>query len=154
MKPFKLGQSAPNKNLNSTAGTINLKTLKGQQVILYFYPRDNTPGCTNEALAFNECLEAFSDHNCVVLGVSRDTIASHHKFKDKYDLAFELISDEDEYLCQAFDVIKEKNMYGKKVMGIERSTFYINEDGKVQHEWRKVKVKNHVADVLAYLNQE
>ena len=128
-----------------------LSDLKGQKVVLYFYPRDNTPGCTSEALDFKSKLRSFKNQNAVILGVSRDSLKSHFKFIEKYKLPFDLISDEDENICNLFDVIKEKNMYGKKVMGIERSTFIIDEKGVIIKIWRKVKVVDHVQDVLAEL---
>lgn len=129
--------------------TIELKSLRGKQVVLYFYPKDNTPGCTNESVDFTTLHARFKRANTVIFGISRDSIASHEKFKAKYNMPFELLSDADEALCKQFDVIKEKNMYGKKVMGIERSTFLIDADGKLRQEWRKVKVKGHAEEVLA-----
>ncbi len=128
--------------------TIDLKSLRGKQVVLYFYPKDNTPGCTNESVDFAGLNAKFKRANTVIFGISRDSIASHEKFKAKYEMPFELLSDGDEALCGQFDVIKEKNMYGKKVMGIERSTFLIDADGKLRQEWRKVKVKGHADEVL------
>ncbi len=117
--------------------------------MLYFYPRDDTPGCTLEGKDFRDQHSRFRRLKVRVLGVSRDSLSSHAKFKTKFDLPFELISDVDERLCRLFDVIKEKNMYGKKVMGIERSTFLVDADGVLRREWRKVKVDGHVAAVLA-----
>lgn len=128
--------------------TIRLSDLKGKNVVLYFYPRDNTPGCTMEGQDFRDNIRKFRARNTVVLGVSRDSIKSHEKFKDKQSFPFELLSDEEEKLCKQFDIIKEKNMYGKKVMGIERSTFLIDEKGVLREEWRKVKVDGHVDEVL------
>ncbi|MEM7612019.1 MAG: peroxiredoxin [Pseudomonadota bacterium] len=128
--------------------TVQLKALRGKQVVLYFYPKDNTPGCTNESIDFAALYPKFKRANTVVFGISRDSIASHEKFKAKYEMPFDLLSDADEKLCSQFDVIKEKNMYGKKVMGIERSTFLIDADGKLRQEWRKVKVKEHANAVL------
>ncbi|SUO94589.1 peroxiredoxin [Suttonella ornithocola] len=116
-------------------------------VVLYFYPRDATPACTTEGLDFNAAVEAFSALGVKIYGVSRDTLASHQRFKEKQDFAFDLVSDTEEVLCQLFGVIKEKMMYGRKVMGIERSTFILH-NGMVQKAWRKVKVKTHVAEVL------
>ena len=127
---------------------VQLKPLRGKQVVLYFYPKDNTPGCTNESVDFAGLHAKFKRANTVIYGVSRDSIASHEKFKAKYEMPFELISDPDEALCRYFDVIKEKNMYGRKVMGVERSTFLIDADGKLREEWRKVKVKGHAEAVL------
>lgn len=128
--------------------TIRLSDFRGRKIILYFYPKDNTPGCTLESQDFRDHKRKFSAGNTVILGVSRDDVKSHEKFKSKQALNFDLLADVDEKLCKQFDVIKEKNMYGKKVMGIERSTFLIDEDGVLLHEWRKVKVTGHVADIL------
>ncbi|MDJ0917453.1 MAG: peroxiredoxin [Woeseiaceae bacterium] len=128
--------------------TISLKELRGKNVVIYFYPKDATPGCTLEGQDFRDLHPKFKRANTVILGVSKDTIASHEKFKDKQNFPFDLLSDPDEKLCQKFDVIKEKNMYGKKYMGIERSTFLIDADGKLRDEWRKVKVKGHAEEVL------
>lgn len=129
--------------------TIRLKDLRGKKVVLYFYPKDSTPGCTTEGQDFRDLHAKFRRTNAVILGVSRDSLASHEKFKAKHEFPFELLSDADEKLCSQFDVIKEKNMYGRKVLGIERSTFLIDEDGKLREEWRKVKVKGHAEEVLA-----
>ena len=117
--------------------------------MLYFYPKDNTPGCTNESKDFRDLHRRFRRRNTRVFGISRDSLKSHENFKAKQELPFELISDPDEELCRLFDVIKEKNMYGRKVMGIERSTFLIDEKGVLRQEWRKVKVKGHAEEVLA-----
>ena len=139
----------PNQEFQATGEqNINLTRLKGQNVVLYFYPKDSTPGCTTEGQNFKEHYADFLSHNTVILGVSRDSIKSHENFKSKQQFPFELISDPEEILCNTFDVIKEKNMYGRKYMGIERSTFIIDKNGKVFREWRKVKVKNHVDEVL------
>lgn len=131
--------------------TIASKDLLGQRIVLYFYPKDSTAGCTQEGLDFNERLNKFKKLNAIVLGVSRDSIESHEKFKAKQGFKFDLLSDPDEALCTLFDVIKLKNMYGKKVLGIERSTFLIDETGVLRKEWRKVKVANHVDEVLETL---
>jgi peroxiredoxin Q/BCP len=128
---------------------IRSKDLRGSHVVLYFYPRDSTPGCTLEGQDFRDNHTRFRRAKTVILGVSRDSIASHEKFKTKQEFPFELLSDADETLCKLFDVIKQKNMYGKKVMGIERSTFLIDKEGVLRKEWRKVKVAGHVEDVLA-----
>ena len=127
---------------------IRLKDLRGKHVVLYFYPKDSTPGCTQEGLDFKELHARFRRQNAVIFGVSRDSLASHEKFKAKQKFPFELLSDPDEKLCRKFDVIKEKSLYGRKFMGIERSTFLIDADGKLREEWRKVKVKGHAAEVL------
>jgi peroxiredoxin Q/BCP len=121
--------------------------------VLYFYPKDNTPGCTQEGQAFRDNIEQFNALNAVILGVSRDSVRVHQGFKDKQQFPFDLLSDADETLCQLFDVIKMKNMYGKQVRGIERSTFLLDPDGLLVREWRKVKVKTHCEDVLQALHQ-
>lgn len=126
----------------------SLSDYKGKKIILYFYPRDNTPGCSTEACDFRDNNSIIEDMNAIVIGVSRDSLKSHDKFIEKFNLPFLLLSDEDETLCNLFGVIKEKNMYGKKVMGIERSTFIINEDGVLVKEDRKVKVKGHIDTIL------
>jgi len=128
--------------------TVKLSDLKGQNVVLYFYPKDSTPGCTLEGQDFRDNHARFKRQNTIILGVSRDSIASHEKFREKQKFPFDLVSDPDEKLCKKFDVIKEKNMYGKKVMGIERSTFVIDADGVLRAEFRKVKVEGHVDAVL------
>ncbi|MBT8101723.1 MAG: peroxiredoxin [Gammaproteobacteria bacterium] len=128
--------------------TIRLKDLRGQNVILYFYPKDSTPGCTTEGRDFAELHTKFRRRKTVILGVSRDSIASHEKFRAKQDFPFDLISDPDEKLCKAFDVIHEKTLYGRKFMGVVRSTFLIDADGKLRKEWRSVKVKGHAEAVL------
>ena len=128
--------------------TLKLKSFRGKKVVIYFYPKDSTPGCTTEGQDFRDLHAKFKRAKAVVLGVSRDSLASHEKFKAKHKFPFELISDPDEALCRYFDVIKEKSLYGKKFMGIERSTFLIDEEGKLRQEWRKVKVKGHAQEVL------
>lgn len=144
-----IGENAPNFKLpRDGGGEISLADYTGQNVVLFFYPRDNTPGCTTEAMEFSANIEQFAALNTVILGVSKDSIASHDKFVAKKDLSVALLSDENSELCEQFGVWKEKNMYGKKFMGIERSTFLINPDGVVINEWRKVKVAGHVAQVL------
>lgn len=140
------------KNFSCTATgdqTIELKSLRGKKVVLYFYPKDATPGCTTEGQDFRDLHAKFKRQNAVILGVSRDSIASHEKFKEKQSFPFDLLSDPDEKLCRQFDVIKEKTLYGRKFMGVERSTFLIDEDGKLRQEWRKVRVKGHADEVLA-----
>jgi len=129
-------------------GTLRLSDFHGQWVVLYFYPKDSTPGCTAESCDFRDTLASFSSANATVIGVSRDSLTSHQRFAEKQNLPFRLISDADELLCKAFDVIRMKNMYGKQVRGIERSTFIINPESVVAHAWRKVRVKGHVEDVL------
>lgn len=137
----------------TTEGPKKLSQLKGKNVVLYFYPRDNTPGCTLEGQNFRDTHTQFERLNTVIFGVSRDNLASHEKFKDQQCFPFALISDTDSKLCAYFDVIKDKVMYGKKVKGIERSTFLIDKKGVLQKEWRKVKVPDHVAEVLAAIKQ-
>ncbi len=144
-----MGKKVPDFEIPATGGkTIKLSDLEGNNVVIYFYPKDSTPGCTLEGQDFRDSIGEFRSSKTVILGVSRDSIKSHEKFKSAQAFPFDLLSDEAEKLCVLFDVIKEKNMYGKKVMGIERSTFLIDQTGKLCNEWRKVKVKGHVKDVL------
>ena len=128
--------------------TISLKELAGKKVVLYFYPKDSTPGCTTEGQDFCDAKAKFTRQNTVILGVSRDSMKRHENFKAKQNFNFDLLSDEDESLCKQFDVIKLKKLYGKEYMGIERSTFLISENGVLLEEWRGVKVKGHVDEVL------
>lgn len=145
----KLNQPAPDFSLPATSGKIiKFSELKGQHVVLYFYPKDCTSGCTLEGQDFRDCYGQFSKLNTIILGVSRDNLKLHEKFKSEHSFPFELISDAEEKLCQLYDVIKDKNMYGKKVKGIERSTFLIDAKGILRHEWRKIKVDGHVQTVL------
>ncbi len=133
----------------ATGGQIvQLKTLRGKKIVLYFYPKDATPGCTTEGQNFRDLHATFKRHNTMVFGVSRDSLASHEKFKSRQKFPFELLSDPDEKICRKFAVIKEKSLYGRKFMGIERSTFLLDENGKLRQEWRKVKVAGHAAAVL------
>jgi peroxiredoxin Q/BCP len=127
---------------------IRLKDFRGQNVILYFYPKDSTPGCTTEGQDFRDLHTKFKRQNTVIFGISRDSIASHEKFREKQKFPFDLLSDPDEKLCQKFDVIKEKSLYGRKFMGVERSTFLIDSNGKLRGEWRKLKVKGHAEEVF------
>jgi len=139
----------PNLPFTATSGVSgHIHDFKGQWVVIYFYPKDATPGCTTEGQDFRDNHHAFKALNTTIFGLSRDTLKSHETFKAKQQFPFELISDSDENWCQHFDVIKQKNMYGKQVRGIERSTFIINPEGKLVHEWRKVSVTHHVNDVL------
>ena len=145
-----IGKKVKNFSLPATGGkTISLKDLAGKKVVLYFYPKDSTPGCTIEGQNFRDAKAKFSRLNTVILGVSRDSIKKHENFKSKQDFNFDLLSDEDETLCKQFDVIKLKKLYGKEYMGVERSTFLIDENGVLLTEWRNVKVKDHVEAVLA-----
>ncbi len=145
-----VGDKAPDFTLpGDGGGTVSLKALKGKTVVLYFYPKDDTSGCTAEACAFRDALPDFSKVKAEIVGVSRDPVASHDKFKTKYDLPFPLASDVDGKVCQAYGVWVEKSMYGKKYMGIERATFLIDGKGVVRKLWRKVKVPGHAEEVLA-----
>jgi peroxiredoxin Q/BCP len=144
-----VGKKVTDFTAAATGGPFKLSAHKGHPVVLYFYPKDNTPGCTTEGADFRDLHKQFTKLGAVIAGVSRDSMKSHEGFKAKMEFPFELISDDDEKLCAQFDVIKMKNMYGKKVRGIERSTFLIGADGKLVREWRKVKVEGHAAEVLA-----
>ena len=143
-----IGQPAPGFSAPSTFGEISLERCLGRGVILYFYPKDNTPGCTTETQDFRDGHDAFLAIGCVVIGVSRDSLKSHENFSKKLELPFPLIADTDEAVCNAYGVIKLKQMYGKQVRGIERSTFVINADGKLVQAWRGLKVPGHVQEVL------
>jgi len=155
MKKIEIGKKVKNFTAESTnKEEFNLKdNLKGF-LILFFYPKDNTPGCTQEGLDFSENYRKFLNQNALIFGISKDSLKSHENFKKKFKFKFDLISDEDEKICNMFDVIKEKNMYGKKYMGIERSTFIINKNGTLVKEWRKVKVKDHALEVLEYIKNQ
>jgi peroxiredoxin Q/BCP len=144
----KVGKKVGAFKVSTTRATLTDKDLAGSPYVLYFYPKDDTPGCTLEGKDFRDHHAEFERIGCRVLGVSRDTLASHAKFCEKHALPFELISDSEEKLCRQFDVIKLKNMYGRKVLGIERSTFLVDADGVLRREWRKVRVDGHVAEVL------
>ena len=147
--PVAIGQAVPDFTAPATSGhNIQLSALKGQQVVLYFYPKDSTPGCTTEGQGFRDAHAQFAAANTLIFGVSRDSLKSHENFKCKQEFPFELLSDAEESLCRQFDVIKMKNMYGKQVRGIERSTFAIGRDGRVAGLWRGVKVPGHAAEVL------
>jgi peroxiredoxin Q/BCP len=149
-----VGKKVPKFTLPATgAQDISLDHFKGKNVVLYFYPKDSTPGCTREGQDFRDNYNKFKRQNTVILGVSRDSTKSHENFKSKQGFQFELLSDKDERLCSLFDVIKMKNMYGKKVRGIERSTFLIDSIGKLKQEWRKVKVDGHTEEVLAAVKE-
>lgn len=146
----KTGKKVKNFSLSATGEkTISLKDLAGKKVVLYFYPKDSTPGCTTEGKNFRDAKAKFTRQNTVILGVSRDSIKKHENFKAKQNFNFDLLSDEDESLCKQFDVIKLKKLYGREYMGVDRSTFLIDEDGVLVREWRGVKVKGHVEEVLA-----
>ncbi len=144
-----LDQAVADFQAQATSGqTVSLSDLKGRQVVLYFYPKDSTPGCTTEGQGFRDQYEAFKAANTEIFGVSRDGLKSHENFKCKQAFPFELISDKDEALCQLFDVIKLKKLYGKEYMGVDRSTFLIDKDGVLRQQWRGVKVPGHVDAVL------
>ena len=152
MTAINIGQSVPDFTAQATDNkTLHLSDYVGQFVLLYFYPKDNTAGCTQQAQSFRDAYAQFTAHNTVILGISRDSVRSHDNFKAKHELPFDLIADTDEQLCQLFDVIKMKMMYGKSVRGIERSSFLINPDGVLVKEWRKVKVKVHCDEALQEL---
>lgn len=149
-----LNMEAPNFTLlNEKEEKVTLSDYRGKKVILYFYPKDMTPGCTTEACDFRDQHAAFADLNAVILGISADDAKKHTKFIEKYGLPFSLLVDEDHEVCEKYGVWVLKKMYGKEFMGIERSTFLINEEGIVEKEWRKVKVKNHIEEVLTYLRE-
>ena len=149
MPTLKLNNKAPIFKGECTGNkTISLSELKGKNVVLYFYPKDSTPGCTTEGQDFRDLKGQFTRSNTIILGLSRESIKSHEKFKKNENFNFDLISDPDEKICKQYDVIKEKSMYGKKYMGIERSTFLIDSKGKLVGEWRKVKVTGHESEVL------
>ena len=146
---MEIGNLAPDFTLMGSDGKEHkLSDYRGKKVILYFYPKDNTPGCTTEACDFRDNINKINNLNAIVLGISKDNLNSHNKFIEKFNLPFTLLSDEEKVVCELYDVIKEKNMYGKKVLGIERSTFIINEEGILIKEFRKVKVKGHIEEVL------
>ncbi|MDG5786273.1 thioredoxin-dependent thiol peroxidase [Evansella sp. AB-P1] len=149
-----MGQQVPDVKVKTNEGKeVSLADYRGKYVVLYFYPKDMTPGCTTEACDFRDNHESFKDLNAVILGVSPDPVARHEKFIDKHDLPFELLADEEKELAEAFGVWKLKKNFGKEYMGIERSTFVIDPDGKVMKEWRKVKVKGHVEEALEFLRE-
>jgi len=155
MTTIAVGQPVPEFSAPATSETtVTLSDLKGKKVVIYFYPKDNTPGCTTEGQDFRDLFSEFEANNTVIFGVSRDSLRVHEGFKTKQSFPFELISDPDETVCKLFDVIKLKKNYGKEYMGIERSTFLIDENGELQQEWRKVRVKEHVDQVLAAVKGE
>lgn len=149
-KTVEIGKKAPDFSMpTDSGGNIALEDLKGQKVVLYFYPKDDTPGCTKEAIAFSQHVKAFDQAGAVVIGVSKDTVGKHEKFKNKHDLDITLASDEVTGIAEKYGVWVEKSMYGRKYMGIERSTFLIDGQGVVQKMWHKVKVAGHAEEVLA-----
>jgi peroxiredoxin Q/BCP len=148
MSKIVIGKKAPEFTLAGTAGEWSSGDALGHNVVLYFYPRDNTPGCTQEGESFTANHAGFRKAKCLIFGISADSVDSHQKFKKKMAFPFELLSDPDQKVCKLYDVIQEKSMYGKKYMGIERSTFLIDAKGVLRHEWRKVKVAGHAEAVL------
>ena len=147
-----LGKAVPDFSLASTGGTtFTLSALRGEKLVLYCYPKDNTPGCTAEGADFRDLHGQFRRAGARVFGVSRDSLSSHERFKEKMRFPFELLADPDEAVCKQFGVMKLKNMYGKKVRGIERSTFVVDRDGRIAREWRGVKVPGHAKEVLEYV---
>lgn len=151
---LEVGDSAPNFEAPADGGGgFSLKAQNGKAVVLYFYPKDDTPGCTKEAIAFSEQIEAFEGQGAIVVGLSKDPVAKHDKFKNKYELKVTLVSDEDGSICEQYGVWVEKNMYGRKYMGIERATFLIDGNGKIRNIWRKVKVAGHSDAVLSALEE-
>jgi peroxiredoxin Q/BCP len=149
MKKTEVGKKAPQFTLQGTAGSWSLSDAAGGAVVIYFYPRDNTPGCTQQGADFAAADPLFKKARSAILGISADGIESHVKFKRKMAFPFELLSDPDQKVCKLYDVIQEKSMYGRKFLGIERSTFLIDDKGVLRQVWRKVKVNGHAAEVLA-----
>ncbi len=144
-----VGKTAPDFTLPADGGgTVKLSDLRGKKVVLYFYPKDDTPGCTKEACGFRDALPDYSKIDAVIIGLSKDSVAKHEKFKAKYELPFPLVSDVDGKVCEAYGTWVEKSMYGRKYMGIDRATFLIDEEGTLRAQWRKVKVPGHVDEVL------
>lgn len=153
MSTVQVGKEVPDFTGKTPDGEFTLSEHRGKNVVLYFYPKDSTPGCTIESKSFRDHLPKFEQNNTVVVGISRDSIASHCKFIEKQGLTFPLISDEDESICKLFDVLKQKSMFGKKYMGIERSTFLIDKHGVLREEWRKISIPGHVKTVLTAVAQ-
>ena len=149
MTKIAMGKKAPQFTLDGTAGTWSLEDAAGKSVVIYFYPRDNTPGCTQEGESFTGHYAEFKKAKTLIVGISADTVASHTKFKAKMAFPFELLSDPEQTVCKLYDVIQEKSMYGRKYLGIERSTFLIDGKGVLRQEWRKVRVNGHAEAVLA-----
>jgi len=151
---MKVGQKAPDFGVKDDSGkTVKLSDFKGKKVVLYFYPKDDTPGCTTEACNFRDGLDEIREKGAIVLGVSADSVDSHKKFKGKFDLNFPLLADTDRKVIEGYDVWKEKSMYGRKYMGIERTTYIIGKDGKITHIFPKVKVAEHAKEVLKALEE-
>lgn len=151
----KVGELVPDITLEASNGeTIKLSDYRGKNIVLYFYPKDMTPGCTTQACDFRDHHESFSDLNAIILGVSTDPLSRHEKFIEKHGLPFILLADEEHKAAEAFDVWKPKKMFGKEFLGVERSTFIIDKDGKLVKEWRKVKVKGHVEEALNFIKEK
>ena len=147
---MKIGSKLPKLKLPATGGKdIDLAAFKGKALVIYFYPKDNTPGCTQEGIDFRDLHKDFKKAGAEIVGISRDSVRSHENFAAKYKFTFPLLSDGDEAACKAFDTIREKSLYGRKYMGVDRSTFLFDKDGVLKQEWRSVKVKEHAAEVLA-----
>ncbi|HYA38236.1 MAG TPA: peroxiredoxin [Candidatus Methylomirabilis sp.] len=154
MKKAVVGKAVPDVEVQATGGkSLRLRDLKGKFTVLYFYPKDDTPGCTLEGQGFRDQHDRLKKLKAVVYGVSRDSLASHEKFKTKFKFPFDLIADEDEKLCQLFDVIREKSLYGRKYLGVDRSTFILDQDGVLRREFRGVKVKGHVDEVVGEIKK-
>ena len=149
MSKIAVGKQAPPFTLEGTGGRWSLADAAGGNVVIYFYPRDNTPGCTQEGVSFSGTQPQFKKLKTMIVGISPDSLQSHEKFKQKMNFTFELLSDPDQKVCKLYDVIQEKSMYGKKYMGVERSTFLVDAKGALRQEWRKVKVNGHADAVLA-----
>ena len=155
MSKIEINSPVPELTLEGTNNTtFSINNYVGKNLVIYFYPKDSTPGCTNESIDFKDNYDIFQKLNAEIFGISRDSLKSHEKFKAKYSFPFELLSDADEIACNLFDVIKMKNMYGKKVRGIERSTFLISTEGKLINEWRGVKVNGHVQELIEFLQNQ
>jgi peroxiredoxin Q/BCP len=155
-KPFESHTMTENQiadfSLPATSGiTFTLSAARGKNLVIYFYPKDNTPGCTTEAQQFRDLYAQFQQANCEIVGVSRDSLKSHENFKTAFSLPFELLSDSEETVCELFGVMKQKNMYGKEVCGIERSTFVFDSKGVLRHEWRKLKADGHAQEILDFV---
>lgn len=146
-----IGDKAPNFEIEIKGKIIKPGSSDNKKIVLYFYPKDNTPGCTAEACDFRDNIEKFEKNNVIIIGVSKDSEKSHDNFTDKHKLNFPLISDTETKLCQDYEIWVEKSLYGKKYMGIERTTFVIDEKGKIENIWKKVKVKNHISEILNFL---
>lgn len=152
MNNIRIGELAPDFKLEGSDGkTHSLSDYRGKTIILYFYPKDNTPGCTTEACDFRDNINEFENNDAIIIGISKDSVASHNKFITKHSLPFLLLADEEKKVCELYDVIKEKNMYGKKTLGISRSTFIINPDGILINEFRNVRVKGHIENIIAQI---